>query len=152
MSPNPQIGGEGTIRQSAEKVELNMKEVDNIKRLHVGTSGWIYGHWAGILYPDTIKPARYLEYYVTKFSCVELNASFYHLPLKATAEGWIRRTPENFRFRPKLSRFITHQKRLMECEEPVARYFDVFGGMIPRLGHNTGLGFNPKPVVGLSGY
>jgi len=111
-----------------------MIDDENIKRLHAGTSGWIYGHWAGIFYPDTIKPARYLEYYTTKFSCVELNASFYHLPVKATAEGWVRRTPDTFRFCPKLSRLITHQKRLAECEEPLDRYFDVFREMASRLG------------------
>ena len=48
--------------------------------LHVGTSGWSYKHWQGIFYPADVKPARYLEYYVTQFSCVELNASFYRVP------------------------------------------------------------------------
>jgi uncharacterized protein YecE (DUF72 family) len=111
-----------------------MKDEKIIRRLHTGTSGWIYGHWAGIFYPEDIKPAGYLEYYTTKFGCVELNASFYHVPFKATVEGWVRRTPETFRFCPKLSRLVTHRKRLVDCAEPLGWYFDVFREMTPRLG------------------
>ena len=54
------------------------------KGLHVGTSGWSYPHWKGIFYPGQTKPAQYLEYYLTRFDCVELNASFYHLPRQST--------------------------------------------------------------------
>lgn len=50
----------------------------------MGTSGWSYKHWSEIFYPENVKPARYLEYYIEKFDSVELNSSFYHLPLKAT--------------------------------------------------------------------
>lgn len=42
-------------------------------KLYIGTSGWSYKHWEGIFYPKEIKPDKYLEYYATKFSCVELN-------------------------------------------------------------------------------
>jgi uncharacterized protein YecE (DUF72 family) len=102
--------------------------------LFIGTSGWSYNHWSGIFYPEDIKPVQYLEYYITKFHCVELNSSFYHLPLKATVKGWIRRTPEEFRFCPKLSRFITHQKRLVNIEEPLEKFFDVIDEMKMKLG------------------
>jgi uncharacterized protein YecE (DUF72 family) len=102
--------------------------------LHIGTSGWSYKHWSGIFYPDNIKPDKYLEYYITKFSCVELNSSFYHLPLKTTVSGWITRTPDLFRFCPKLSRFITHQMQLVNIEEALNKFFEVFEGMKERLG------------------
>ena len=49
------------------------------ERLHIGTSGWSYKHWSGPFYPEGVKPAKYLEYYVTEFDCVELNASFYRI-------------------------------------------------------------------------
>jgi len=62
-----------------------------IERLHIGTSGWSYKHWSGPFYPEVVKPAKYLEYYVTKFDCVELNASFYRIPSVKTVEGWARR-------------------------------------------------------------
>jgi uncharacterized protein YecE (DUF72 family) len=94
--------------------------------LYIGTSGWSYKHWSGMIYPKEIKPDKYLEYYITKFSCVELNSSFYHLPLKKTVLGWKNRTPDSFRFCTKLSRYITHQMQLVNIEGALARYFDVF--------------------------
>lgn len=102
--------------------------------LHIGTSGWSYKHWAEIFYPKEIKPDKYLEYYITKFGCVELNSSFYNLPLKTTVSGWMNRTPETFRFCPKLSRFITHQMQLVNVERGVWKFFDIFEGMKNRLG------------------
>jgi len=102
--------------------------------LHIGTSGWSYKHWEGVFYPNEVKPPKYLEYYLTQFSCVELNSSFYHLPKKITTSGWMNRTPENFRFCPKMSRFITHQRRLLYTEEALQNFFGVFDVMAPRIG------------------
>jgi uncharacterized protein YecE (DUF72 family) len=103
-------------------------------KLHIGTSGWSYRHWSGIFYPPQIKPDKYLEYYITMFSCVELNASFYHLPKEMTVTGWVKRTPETFKFCPKLSRFITHQRKLQHVEDSLQRYFEVFEEMKSRMG------------------
>jgi len=105
-----------------------------LSQLHIGTSGWSYKHWCDIFYPKEIRAEKYLEFYADTFSCVELNSSFYHLPLKTTVTGWMNRTPETFRFCPKMSRFITHQMRLRKPQEPLQKFFDVFTGMIPRLG------------------
>ena len=105
-----------------------------LKRLFIGTSGWSYRHWSEIFYPKDLKPDKYLEHYITKFSCVELNSSFYHLPLKTTVAGWMIRTPDTFRFCTKLNRFITHQLKLINIEGALENYFDVFKGMKDRLG------------------
>ncbi len=102
--------------------------------LHIGTSGWSYKHWHGLFYPEDHKPAKYLEFYYTRFSCVELNSSFYHLPLKKTVEGWYKRTPDHFIFCPKMSRYITHQLRLKDPEDPLSRFFDVFEPLKPKTG------------------
>jgi uncharacterized protein YecE (DUF72 family) len=102
--------------------------------LHIGTSGWSYKHWSEIFYPKEIKPDKYLEYYATKFDCVELNSCFYHLPLRSTVTGWTKRTDEAFRFCPKLSRLITHQMQLVNIEVALQNFVDVFEGMKSRLG------------------
>jgi uncharacterized protein YecE (DUF72 family) len=102
--------------------------------LHIGTSGWSYKHWSEIFYPKNIKPDKYLEFYTTRFDCVELNSCFYHLPLKTTVTRWLARTHENFKFCPKLSRFITHEMQLVNIEEAMRNFFDVFEGMKNRLG------------------
>ncbi len=106
----------------------------NMPGLFIGTSGWSYKHWSEVFYPKDIKSDKYLEYYLTMFDCVELNSSFYHLPLKTTVAGWMKRTPDTFRFCTKLSRFITHQKHLMDIDGAMKNYFDVFKEMQSRLG------------------
>ncbi len=111
---------------------MSIKE--NTYGLYIGTSGWSYKHWSGIFYPKEVKPNKYLEYYITKFDCVELNSSFYHLPKRTTISGWLERTPETFRICPKLSRFITHQKRLADSEESLKKYFELFAPMKNRMG------------------
>lgn len=102
--------------------------------LYCGTSGWSYRHWSGEFYPADLKPAGYLEYYSGRFECVELNSSFYHLPRPATVEGWLNRTPDTFRFCVKLSRFITHRKRLADSGEALDRFFGVFEALRPKMG------------------
>jgi uncharacterized protein YecE (DUF72 family) len=104
------------------------------KGLFIGTSGWSYRHWSEIFYPKDIKPDKYLEYYITRFTCVELNSCFYHLPLKTTVSGWMNRTPETFRFCTKLNRFITHELKLVNSEGALEKYFEVFENMKSRLG------------------
>ena len=104
------------------------------KGIFIGTSGWSYRHWSEIFYPKDMKPDKYLEYYITRFSCVELNSCFYHLPLKSTVSGWMNRTPETFRFCTKLNRFITHELKLVNSEVALEKYFEVFENMKSRLG------------------
>jgi uncharacterized protein YecE (DUF72 family) len=128
-----------------------MVSVAKSKGLYIGTSGWSYRHWSEIFYPKDMKPYEYLEYYITKFTCVELNSSFYHLPLKTTVTGWMNRTPETFRFCTKLNRFITHQLKLVNSERALEKYFDVFESMKDRLGPiliqlPPGLSFD-KPLI-----
>jgi uncharacterized protein YecE (DUF72 family) len=87
----------------------------------VGTSGWQYRDWRGRLYPVGVPQKRWLEHYAGHFATVESNAAFYRLPERATFEAWRDRTPADFRWAVKASRFLTHVKRLREPEEPVAR-------------------------------
>jgi uncharacterized protein YecE (DUF72 family) len=105
-----------------------------LTEFYIGTSGWSYKHWADIFYPKDIKPDKYLEFYTSKFTCVELNSSFYNLPLKTTVTGWMNRTPYAFKFCPKLSRYITHQLQLANIDGALQKYFDVFESMKKRLG------------------
>ena len=55
-------------------------------KLYIGTSGWHYKHWKGTFYPADITEAEQFEYYRQHFQTVELNNSFYHLPLASTAD------------------------------------------------------------------
>ncbi len=103
-------------------------------RLWVGTSGWVYDHWIGKLYPPEMKPARWLAHYAQHFPTVEINFTFYRLPERATFEQWRDQTPPGFLFAVKASRYLTHLKRLNDPEEPLDRLLDRATGLGDKLG------------------
>jgi uncharacterized protein YecE (DUF72 family) len=84
--------------------------------VHIGTSGWSYEHWDGVLYPPGTRPADRLGHYVRRFGTVELNASFYRWPRTATFASWRRRLPPGFQLSVKAPRGLTHAKRLYSPE------------------------------------
>jgi uncharacterized protein YecE (DUF72 family) len=89
--------------------------------IHIGTSGWSYGHWDGVLYPPGTPPAHRLGHYVRRFDTVELNSSFYHWPRTATFARWRQRLPDGFQLSVKAARGLTHGKRLYAPEVWVDR-------------------------------
>ncbi|MDY6917437.1 MAG: DUF72 domain-containing protein [Chloroflexota bacterium] len=88
----------------------------------IGTSGWVYRHWREVFYPSKLPQSRWLEFYTSHFSTVELNNSFYRLPTEKAFGGWRDTVPPGFVYAVKVSRFITHIKRLREAEEPVQTF------------------------------
>ncbi len=89
----------------------------------IGCSGWQYRHWKGEFYPADLRPRDWLEHYARHFDTVEVNNSFYRLPGEGVFESWRARTPPNFLFAVKASRFLTHMKKLTDPEEPLERLF-----------------------------
>ncbi|QJB39694.1 DUF72 domain-containing protein [Chitinophaga oryzae] len=104
------------------------------KGIYIGTSGWSYKHWREIFYPPELKPVEYLPFYAQSYKTTEINTSFYHLPKPGTVENWVKKVPKRFWFCPKLSRYITHVKRLLEPAEPLERYFSIFDPVRASLG------------------
>ena len=64
--------------------------------IHVGTSGWSYDHWEGVLYPHGLPVRERLGRYVARFGTAELNSSFYRWPADASFASWRRRLPPGF--------------------------------------------------------
>ena len=64
-----------------------------------------------------------LQYYFEQFDTVEINNSFYRLPLENALATWRESTPSNFRFAVKGSRFLTHMKKLKDPEPGLERFF-----------------------------
>ena len=89
--------------------------------IRIGTSGWSYDHWDGVLYPQGLPPTKRLEVYASRFNTVELNASFYRWPREVTFASWRRRLPEGFLLSVKAPRGLTHAKRLYAPEVWAAR-------------------------------
>jgi uncharacterized protein YecE (DUF72 family) len=102
--------------------------------IHIGTSGWSYAGWKGPFYPAKLASAKWLSYYNSLFSTTEINGSFYRLPTIETVEKWTASVTDDFIFCPKMSRYLTHMKKLREPEEPLERFFSVFHPMSPKMG------------------
>jgi len=85
--------------------------------IHIGCSGWSYKDWKGPFYPAELKDKDRLAFYQTRFSTAEINASFYRTPQAAAVRNWADRAPPGFLFCWKASRFITHNKKLKDCQD-----------------------------------
>lgn len=102
--------------------------------LFIGTSGFYYPGWRGFFNPARLPAREYLPFYSTRFKSVEVNNTFYRLPLETTLGRWRDITPESFVFAVKASRFITHVKRLEDAEGTVSTFLDRIRCLGTKLG------------------
>lgn len=100
----------------------------------VGTSGWHYDDWRGRFYPEKIAKNKWLEYYAQNFSTVELNNTFYRLPSEKAVNEWYRISPTSFIYSVKVSRFITHIKRLRDSKEGINLFISKVSPLKEKLG------------------
>lgn len=103
--------------------------------IRIGTSGWSYDHWVGLLYPERTPVSARLAVYAAEFNTVELNASFYRWPKDSTFAGWRQRLPDGFTMSVKAHRGLTHFRRL-KSPEP---WVDRFGRCWRELGERRGM-------------
>ena len=94
-------------------------------RIFAGTSGWAYPTWKPDFYPASTPAKKFLEYYSTQLSSVEVNYTFRALPTAKMLEDWLAATQPFFRFSFKAPQRITHIKRLANCAEDVAFLFSI---------------------------
>jgi uncharacterized protein YecE (DUF72 family) len=91
---------------------------DSPHGIRVGCSGWNYTHWRnGVFYPPRCAPRKWLGFYAKHFDTVEINMTFYRLPKAATVARWVEETPAGFTFAVKVSRYVTHIKRLLDVPQ-----------------------------------
>jgi len=107
---------------------------ENRPSLFIGTSGFYYSDWRGCFYPAKLPAREYLPYYSTRFKSLEVNSTFYRLPLESTLSRWRDITPPGFVFAVKASRFVTHIKRLDDPEGTVAPFLERIRFLGPKLG------------------
>jgi uncharacterized protein YecE (DUF72 family) len=103
-------------------------------KYYVGCSGWHYEHWRGLYYPKQLPRPKWLSFYAQQFDTVELNNSFYRLPSEKAFTTWRSSTPENFFFAVKVSRFITHIKRLRNLGSTVENFLSRAALLKEKLG------------------
>jgi len=101
---------------------------------YIGCSGWHYEHWRGFYYPQELPKAKWLSFYARQFTTVELNNSFYRVPSEKAFSNWRESTPEDFIFAVKVSRFITHIKRLRNLGTAVENFLSRAAFLKEKLG------------------
>jgi uncharacterized protein YecE (DUF72 family) len=104
----------------------------NAARIRIGTSGWSYAHWRGVLYERGTKDL--LGRYIREFDTVELNASFYRWPQAARFAAWRDRLPEGFAMTVKAPRGLTHARRLQATPAWMARIDEGLAALGERSG------------------
>ncbi len=100
----------------------------------MGTSGWNYAHWQGVFYPEGLKPRDWLAFYGERFDTLELNVTFYRQINDDVFRKWRNTVPPGFLFSVKMSRFITHVKRLKVDKAPVERFLQGAAALGDSLG------------------
>jgi uncharacterized protein YecE (DUF72 family) len=90
--------------------------------IRIGCSGWNYRHWRGVFYPEGLPVKRWFAHYAEAFDTVEVNASFYRLPTAETFAKWRDQAPPGFRYAIKAPRFITHMRKLKDCDDSIAEF------------------------------
>jgi uncharacterized protein YecE (DUF72 family) len=110
--------------------------LSSVKPVRIGCSGWNYRDWRGRLYPEREPQRRWLELYAERFDTVEINATFYRLPTRDAVARWVEQTPTRFEFTVKVSRYLTHIKRLTDVDNGMALFYERIEPMVTagRLG------------------
>ncbi|HMR20374.1 MAG TPA: DUF72 domain-containing protein, partial [Sphingobacterium sp.] len=105
-----------------ETIDLLRKhKSDKPMEVYVGCAKWNKADLKGF-YPRGTKDE--LTYYSRQFNSIELNATFYNSPSKQQVQTWKSKTPEHFKFFPKIPQSISHYGRLLNTEEKVREFVD----------------------------
>jgi uncharacterized protein YecE (DUF72 family) len=94
-----------------------------VAQIRVGISGWRYAGWRGDFYPPGLVQRAELAYAAERLSSIEINGSFYSLQRPSSYATWRAQVPPDFVFAVKGGRFITHLKRLVDTDTPLANFF-----------------------------
>jgi uncharacterized protein YecE (DUF72 family) len=102
--------------------------------IHVGTSGWSYRHWEGVLYTEGLEPRARLNVYTKVFGTVEVNSTFYRWPRAQTFARWRDASPEGFVWTVKAPRALMHAARLYAPERWLGEVWKGLGRLGTKLG------------------
>ncbi|MFP4596890.1 MAG: DUF72 domain-containing protein [Persicimonas sp.] len=90
---------------------------------YIGTSGWNYDAWKDGFF-EGVPKSKWLEHCAEQFNSLEVNGTFYRLQSEKTLKSWVERTPDDFVFAAKGHRYLTHNKKLKDPDEPIVRSRD----------------------------
>jgi uncharacterized protein YecE (DUF72 family) len=96
-----------------------------------GTAGWSLPRAEQGRFPAE---GSHLERYARLLRGTEINASFYRSLRPALYAKWAAAVPADFRFAVKVPKSVTHERRLLDCEEPLAAFLDEVAALGEKLG------------------
>ena len=104
-------------------------------KIRVGIGGWTFEPWRDNFYPKGWAKARELEYASTHVTAIEINGTFYSTQKPATWADWAKRTPDDFVFSIKASRFCTNRRILRDGAESIDKFINQgLSELGPKLG------------------
>jgi uncharacterized protein YecE (DUF72 family) len=109
--------------------------VDSVSQIKIGTTAWSFDDWRGPFYPEGLAQTDWLPFYAQRFSSVEVDSTFYHAPAPHVTEHWLEATPDDFTLSLKLSRDITHDRKLRESEELLGEFLIGIEPLRPKLAY-----------------
>jgi len=102
--------------------------------VHIGTCAWSFDEWRGVFYPEHLAANERLAWYARSIGSVEIDSTFYATPAREVAQHWADSTPEDFIFSCKMPRVITHERKLLDCREPLSEFLHGIEPLVPKLG------------------
>jgi uncharacterized protein YecE (DUF72 family) len=127
-------------------------------RYYIGCGKWGRKDWIGKIFPAGSKEKDFLEYYISQFNSIELNATAYQIYGPATISKWAEKaTGKDFMFCPKVSQSITRTKDLLSphIQELTKKYLDGISAFKENLGPlllQFGEHFSPAKKENLYGF
>ena len=70
---------------------------DKISLVRFGTSSFSSRDWIGPFYSKSTKPMDFLKHYSRQFNAVEIDSTYYSIPSDYTVDGWLEKTPADFK-------------------------------------------------------
>lgn len=101
-----------------------------LKEVYVGCAKWNKADLKGF-YPRGTKDE--LSYYSQQFNSIELNATFYNFDADQI-KVWKDKTPDDFKFFPKVPRYLSHLKRLKDYGSFLDDYLAAISGFDSKFG------------------
>lgn len=122
-----------SLPEDAPETTTILQSLRNDKpfEVYVGCAKWNRNDLKGF-YPRGTKDE--LSYYSTQFNSIELNATFYKMPDFKQVETWKNKTPDGFKFFPKVTDLISHYRRLIDVQEPLENFCNAISVFEKKLG------------------
>jgi uncharacterized protein YecE (DUF72 family) len=98
--------------------------------IRIGTAGWSVPRQVADRFPAQ---GTSLERYAARFPVAEINSSFHRAHRLSTWQRWGESVPHGFRFSVKLPKTITHERKLIACDQQLDEFLTQVGALDEKL-------------------